>query len=82
MQFFLMNHWMNDDDTDLPSEDNAESFNTYESLTQRFSQCSSDKIPSIVAVDFWSVGDVLPFVREKNMQNSGSGGGDTTSPSQ
>ncbi len=69
-------------DADLPSEDNAESFNTYESLTQRVSKCSSNKIPNIVAVDFWSVGDVLPFVREKNMQNRNGGGGDITSPSQ
>ena len=80
MQFFLMNHWMNND-ADLPSEENAETFNTYDTLTKRFSQCSSNKVPNIVAVDFWSIGDVLPFVREKNMQN-GSSGGDTSSASQ
>ena len=67
--FFLMNHWKNSD-ADLPSKANAEDFNTYESLMDRFSQCD-DKIPNVVAVDFWSEGDVLPFVKEVNERNAG-----------
>ena len=65
--FFLMNHWLNND-ADLPSQTNAEAFNTYDALMERFKKCE-DRIPNVVAVDFWGVGDVLPFVKEVNLRN-------------
>jgi len=68
MGFFLMNHWRNSDDLDLPSESNAEEFNTFDALTNRFEQCKGRR-PNVVAVDFWDVGDVLPFVKEVNLKN-------------
>jgi len=65
--FFLMNHWKNND-ADLPSQSNAEEFNTYNALMDRVKKCG-DRIPNIIAVDFWDVGDVLPFVAEVNEKN-------------
>jgi len=67
--FFLMNHWMNND-LDLPSEDNAQEFNAFAKLIERTEKCSG-RIPNIIAVDFWDVGDVLPFVKEVNTQRAG-----------
>jgi len=71
--FLLMNHWINNE-RDLPSEKNAKEFNTFDSLLKRFKLCK-ERLPSVVAVDFWDVGDVLSFVKEVNLNR---GGGDTT----
>jgi len=65
--FFLMNHWLNNDDTEFPSESNAEEFNTFEMLVDRFKKCQG-RLPNIIAVDFWDVGDVLAFVKEVNTE--------------
>mmetsp|Transcript_5961 Transcript_5961/g.9219 ORF Transcript_5961/g.9219 Transcript_5961/m.9219 type:complete len:365 (-) Transcript_5961:395-1489(-) len=70
--FFLMNHWKNDENLDLPSKTNAEEFNTYDFLSTRFGKCK-ERMPNIVAVDFWNVGDVLKFVEDENKK---IGGGD------
>lgn len=70
--FFLMNHWRNDEGTDLPSETNAESFNTYNELVERFRKCKG-RPPNVIAVDFWDVGDVLRFVDDLNA-NLAAGG--------
>lgn len=69
--FFMMNHWMNNDASGLPSPSNAAEFNTYESLRKRYERCDDDggdgkRLPNIIAVDFWDVGDVLDFVRDVN----------------
>ena len=66
--FFLLNHWMNND-LDLPSEENAQEFNTFAKLLERTKKCNG-RIPNIIAVDFWDVGDVLPFVKEINTQKA------------
>ena len=63
--FFLMNHWMNDESTDLPSPSNAKQFNSYGALTTRIDQCEGG-VPNVIAVDFWDVGDVLAVVKEIN----------------
>lgn len=68
-----MNHWQNND-LDLPSKTNAEDFNTYESLSTRFGKCD-ERLPNIVAVDFWNTGDVLQFVEDQNANIDGGGGG-------
>lgn len=65
--FFLMNHWMNDKSTDLPSATNAEQVNTYSSLTSRINKCEGGP-PNVLAVDFWDVGDALAVVDEINQQ--------------
>ncbi|KAL7536716.1 hypothetical protein ACHAXR_007357 [Thalassiosira sp. AJA248-18] len=64
MGFFLMNNWKNND-VDLPSRSNAEEFNKYNALVERFQRCE-DRIPNILAVDFWDVGDVLEFAYDVN----------------
>lgn len=64
--FFLMNHWQNNE-LDLPSKSHAEVFNTYESLSARFGKCV-ERLPNILAVDFWSTGDVLKFVNDQNIK--------------
>jgi len=63
--FFLMNHWMNDESTDLPSPSNAKQFNSYGALKTRIDQCEGG-VPNVIAVDFWDVGDVLAVVKEIN----------------
>ena len=68
--FFLMNHWKNSEDTGLPSEDDAEVYNTYDKLMERFTSCT-ERIPTVLAVDFWSIGDVLSFTKEVNQRNAG-----------
>ena len=68
--FFLMNHWKNND-YDLPSERNAEDFNTYNALVERFRTCE-DKIPNVIAVDFWDVGDALKFAYDVNRNQIGA----------
>ena len=70
--FFMMNHWLNDDDLDLPSKTNAEQFNTYEFLSARFDKCDL-RMPNVIAVDFWSTGDVLKFVEDQNTKLGGGG---------
>ena len=75
IDFFLMNHWMNEPETDLPFEGNADEFNSFNSLLERFKLCT-ERMPNIVAVDFWSIGDVLDFVKEVNQNKAG---GSTTS---
>lgn len=74
IDFFLMNHWMNEPETDLPWEGNADEFNSFNFLLDRFKLCTARK-PNIVAVDFWSIGDVLDFVKEVNQNKAG---GNTT----
>ena len=64
-----MNHWKNND-YDLPSKSNAEGFDTYNLLMDRFGTCE-DKIPNLIAVDFWDVGDVLTFLKESNKRKAG-----------
>ena len=81
IDFFLMNHWMNGIETDLPYKDNAEEFNTLAALSERYNLCTERK-PNIVAVDFWHVGDVLDFVKQVNEQlgvSSGGGSGSSSS---
>ena len=67
MDFFLMNHWLNND-ADLPSQENAERFNTYNSLVERYRKCG-DRIPNVIATEFWSVGDTLEFVFDLNQKS-------------
>jgi hypothetical protein len=74
VDLFLMNHWMNEPETDLPWEGNAEEFNRYDLLSDRFRLCTA-RAPNIIAVDFWSVGDVLDFVTEVNRNRAGGGNG-------
>lgn len=84
IDFYLMNHWMNEAKTDLPYEENAKEFNTITALSDRYNLCTERK-PNIVAVDFWSVGNVLDFVKQVNEQlgagsssSSSKGGGADT----
>merc|ERR1719491_267006 len=60
-----MNHWKNDELTELPSPTNAEQFNSYGALTTRIEKCKGGA-PNVVAVDFWDVGEVLAVVEEIN----------------
>jgi hypothetical protein len=83
IDYVLMNHWMNGIETDLPSNDNADEFNTLATLTERYNLCTERK-PNIVAVDFWHVGDVLDFVKQVNEEqlgaaSSGVGSGSSSS---
>ncbi|KAL3809381.1 hypothetical protein ACHAXA_007457 [Cyclostephanos tholiformis] len=70
IDFFLMNHWMNEPETDLPFEGNADEFNSFNSLLDRFKLCTK-RTPNIVAIDFWSIGNVLDFVNEMNQKRGG-----------
>eukprot|EP00970_Alexandrium_tamarense_P003407 scaffold530_cov193-Alexandrium_tamarense.AAC.35 len=66
--YYLMNHFENDSN-DLPSEANAEKLNSYDYLEGRFGGCE-ERVPSVVAVDFWDVGDVLNFAKDSNVKRA------------
>jgi hypothetical protein len=70
----LMNHWMNEPETDLPWEGNTEEFNRYNLLSDRFRLCTV-RAPNIIGINFWSIGDVLDLVTEVNRNRAGGGGG-------
>ncbi len=72
VDLFLMNHWMNKPETDLPWDGNVEEFNRYDSLLDKFRLCTA-RMPNIIAVDFWSIKDVLDFVMEVNRDRAGGG---------
>jgi len=62
---FLVNHWVSNP---LSSGPNAETANAYSVLSQRVSQCRSERgqIPNLVAVDFYDRGDLFQVVDELN----------------
>ena len=67
-----MNHRINEPETDLPWEGNAEGFNRYDSLSERF-RLYTARAPNIIVVDFWRVGDVRDFMTEVNWNKAGGG---------
>ncbi len=71
VDFFLINHRMNEPETNLPWKGNVEEFNRYGLLLERFRLCT-ECTPNIIKVDFLSVGDVLDFVMEVNRSWAGS----------
>jgi len=65
--FFLLNHFVLG--FLFPDSADAEEVNQYDVLESRTTECSSfvgGKLPNLIAVDFWSVGEVLRFVQEQN----------------
>ena len=64
---FLVNHWVNNL-VGLPSADNAEIVNAYDFLLGRAQDCWAmwDHPPNILAVDFWSRGDLFAVVETLN----------------
>lgn len=64
----LMNHWI--DTTPMPKPSNADSVNTHDFLLRRIRafQQERGRIPNLVAVDFYRVGDLVPLVRELNAE--------------
>ena len=62
-QLFLMNHWLSP-----ASPTSAESANDAEVIRERFSECAElrGRIPNMIAVDFYSVGDLVDTVAELN----------------
>jgi hypothetical protein len=63
-----MNHWI--DTTPMPKPSNADSVNTHDFLLRRIRafQQERGRIPNLVAVDFYRVGDLVPLVRELNAE--------------
>lgn len=62
---FLINHWLS---TPFPTLDGATEVNTRDVLQARVDQCDAEvhRKPTIVAVDFYSVGDLFEVVRGLN----------------
>ena len=64
--FFILNHFLEDI---FPSYEDAEIINQMEILQDRTELCSNandSKTVNLLAVDFWSVGEVAQFVLEHN----------------
>lgn len=63
---FLVNHWI--ETTPAPKPSNAAVVNSYETLKKRVEQCREERqrLPNIVAVDFYRTGDLFRVVRELN----------------
>jgi hypothetical protein len=64
--FFQINHWI--ETTPAPRPSNAEIVNAYDFLLRRARACRDERnrLPNIVAVDFYSVGDLFRVVRALN----------------
>ncbi len=62
---FLVNHWIEDVS---PSPSDAELLNAREVLLPRLQQCEAERgqLPNLVAVNFYSLGDLLAVVDEIN----------------
>ncbi|KAL3805292.1 hypothetical protein HJC23_008999 [Cyclotella cryptica] len=69
-EFFVMNHYETNK-INWPSESNARELNSFSVLQKRLHGCKGRKLPSIIAVDFWDVGDVVEFVMEENKRRGG-----------
>jgi len=64
--FFQINHWI--ETTPAPRPSNAEIVNAYDVLLARVRACAAQRkrLPNIVAVDFYDVGDLFRVVRTLN----------------
>jgi hypothetical protein len=62
---FLLNHWL---ENPLPSEPLSATANAHDTLLGRARQCQTEsgKLPNVVAVNHYSVGDLFQVVRELN----------------
>jgi hypothetical protein len=63
---FLVNHWITTDPVPLPS--NAAKVNAREPLLRRARECQRlrDRLPNLVAVNFYEEGDVFGVVDTLN----------------
>ncbi|MFN8516640.1 MAG: hypothetical protein U0232_31805, partial [Thermomicrobiales bacterium] len=62
---FLLNHWVA---RQPPDPGDAAIVNTYEFLLARARQCQQERgrLPNLIAVDFYQIGDLLRVVDELN----------------
>jgi len=62
----LVNHWVNTPPTSLPRD--AAIVNAREALMERVENCREDRgrVPNIIAVDFYGVGDLVEVVEDLN----------------
>jgi len=62
----LMNHWI--ESTPMPKPSNAAIVNAHDALLARIRAFRRERgrLPNLVAVDFYDVGDLIPVVRELN----------------
>ena len=63
---FLMNHWI--ETTPAPKPSMAEQVNAYDALLARAQQCQKERgrLPNIISVDFYDIGDLFRVVRTMN----------------
>jgi hypothetical protein len=63
---FLLNHWI--ETTPAPKPSNAEIVNAYDFLLKRARTCQEERhrLPNIIQVDFYDVGDLFRVVRTLN----------------
>jgi hypothetical protein len=63
---FLLNHWI--DTSPAPKPSNAAKVNDYKALLARARKCQRvrDRIPNLIAVDFYATGDLFRVVDELN----------------
>jgi len=66
----LMNHWI--ESTPMPKPSNAAVANSRRKLLERIRAFRRERgrVPNLVAVDFYGVGDLIPVVRELNEKGS------------
>jgi hypothetical protein len=63
---FLLNHWI--DTSPAPKPTNAAKVNDYEALLARARECERvrDRLPNLIAVDFYATGDLMRVVDRLN----------------
>jgi hypothetical protein len=67
---FQINHWI--ETTPAPQPTNAEIVNAYDFLLRRARECQRvrKRVPNVIAVDFYDIGDVVRVARTMNGQDS------------
>eukprot|EP00970_Alexandrium_tamarense_P004174 scaffold696_cov197-Alexandrium_tamarense.AAC.6 len=73
--FFQMKNY-EDNKVKWPSENTARDLNSYATLEARLGNCKGQRLPNLLSVDFWDVGDVLDFVEAENKKRGGVTGGE------
>ena len=68
MKFLLVNHFAGSAVLGLPKMQNAKRLNQRHVLEERIATCTEylGMKPNLVAIDFWSIGDLPAVVQEQN----------------
>eukprot|EP00578_Thalassiosira_sp_NH16_P004205 CAMPEP_0181141338 /NCGR_PEP_ID=MMETSP1071-20121207/35770_1 /TAXON_ID=35127 /ORGANISM="Thalassiosira sp., Strain NH16" /LENGTH=462 /DNA_ID=CAMNT_0023228321 /DNA_START=45 /DNA_END=1431 /DNA_ORIENTATION=- len=70
--YLMMNHY-EEGKMKIPSPKRARDLNSYANLEERFETCEGQRMPNLLAVEFWDEGEALDFVKNLNAGKNGMG---------